>query len=119
MSDSYNEFQERVARIYKEHGKKSRFNRKNTRAVYVHGQDGYTVIRGRAPRRSFPWSGLMLILIAFFSVKGAIMANMGPEFYAKEVSELSSTTVLEQFRVWTMGPDPISTWVAQTIKSFS
>lgn len=116
MSESYNEFQERVARVYTEQGKKSP-SRKNTRAVYVQGQDGYTVIHARAPRRSFPWTGLLFVLIAFFSVKGAIMANMGPEFYAQQVSAMSPSTVLEHMRVWTMGADPVSTWVATTIKS--
>ncbi|WP_127114914.1 hypothetical protein [Shimia sediminis] len=116
MSDSYNEFQDRVARIYSAQGNKSLL-RKNTRAVYVQGQDGYTVIRGREPRRPFPWSGLVLLLVAFFMVKGAIMANMGPEFYTREVAQLEPTTVLEHFRVWTMGADPVSSWVAQILKS--
>ncbi|WP_299351754.1 hypothetical protein [uncultured Shimia sp.] len=118
MSDSYYEFQDRVARIYKKQGKKSLFRRK-TRAVYVQGQDGYTVIRARASRGSFPWSGVVLVFFAFFSVKGAIMANMGPEVYNEKVSELSTATVLERFRFWTMSPDPLSSWVAKTIKSLS
>ena len=116
MNDSYNEFQERVARVYKARGDKTQI-RKNTRAVYVQGQDGYTVIHGRVARRSFPWSGLVLLLIAFFTVKGAIMANMGPEFYARDVAQLEPATVLETARVWTMGPDPVSNLIAQTLMS--
>lgn len=116
MSDSYTEFQERVARVYKTQEKKSLF-RKKSRAVYVQGQDGYTVIRGRAARRPLPWSGVALILIAFFMVKGAVMANVGPEFYAQDVAKLEQNTVLEEFRVWTMGPDPVSTWIAKILTS--
>lgn len=116
MSDSYTEFQERVARIYTSQGNGSR-KRQKTRAVYVQGRDGYTLIRASAPRRSIPWPGIVLMLFAFFCVKGAIMANMGPDAYAQEVSVMEQTTVLERFRAWTMSPDPVSTWVAQTLKS--
>ena len=116
MNDSYYEFQERIARVYEAQGEKP-LTRKNTRAVYVEGQDGYTVIHGRVGRRPFPWSGFLLLLIAFFMVKGAIMVNMGPEFYTREVAQLEPTTVLEYFRVWTMGPDPVSSFVAQILSS--
>lgn len=118
MNDSYNEFQIRVARIYKKQGK-SKLSRKNSRAIYKQGQDGYTVIRGAAPRRSFPWTGLTLIFLAFFGIKGALMANIGPDIYHTHVSDLAPATLLEQFRTWTMRPDPISGWVARQINSLS
>ena len=118
MNESYNEFQERVARIYKKQGSR-KLSRKNSRAIYKQGQDGYTVIRGAAPRRSFPWLGLMLVVATFFGVKGAVMANIGPDFYKSQVNGLVPSTLLEQAHRWTMQPDPVSGWVAKQIRLFS
>ncbi len=118
MSESYNEFQERVARIYAKQGDRKQL-RKNTRAIYRQGQDGYTVIRTTAPRRPFPWLGLMLIAATFFGIKGAVMANTGSDFFKSHVAGMAPTTLLEQVRHWTMQPDPISEWVAKQIRLFS
>lgn len=119
MSDSYNEFQRRVSRIYKKREKRSFLRKNYTRAVYVDGQDGYTVIRGAKSRRPFPWHGIALVFLAFFGVKGALMANIGPDIYHTQVADLAPTTLLEEFRAWTMGPDPISGWIAQQIRALS
>lgn len=118
MTDSYGEFQNRVSRIYKKREKRS-FFRKNTRAVYNVGQDGYTVIRGAKYRRSFPWTGLIFVLAAFFGVKGTIIAQVGPDFFNQQIAGVSSTNWVERAGAWTMQPDPVSDWVAKTINSLS
>lgn len=118
MSDSYDDFQNRVARIYKKQDKRA-FSRKNTRAVYNTGQDGYTVVRGAKFRKPFPWTGLILVLIAFFSVKGALIAQGGPDFFEKQIAGVGPANWVEKASAWTMRPDPFSAWVAKQIKSLN
>ncbi|MEQ9694658.1 hypothetical protein [Shimia sp. SDUM112013] len=115
MTDSYDEFQARVARIYKNEGKKRGFLRKRYSQTLT--RDGDFVIRGAARRRSFPWTGLLLVAVAFFGTKGAVMAKLGPDFYSQQVSRLTPASLLEEAGAWTMRPDPISRWVALQIKS--
>ncbi len=113
MSDSYSEFQDRVAHIYAKHEKGPRL-RKVSRYV---DRDGYVVIRGRAPRRSVPWAGLIMIAAAFFGVKGTMIATMGNDFYNSKVSKLEPANIVERAAAWTMQPDPLSRWIALQIKS--
>lgn len=115
MSDSYAEFQERVARIYQTQGAKPRLLKK--RLSQTVNRDGYFVIRGAARRRSFPWTGLMLVALAFFGTKGAVMAKLGPDFYTQQMARLSPNSMIEEAGAWTMRPDPISRWVALQIRT--
>ncbi|WP_282157163.1 hypothetical protein [Shimia thalassica] len=115
MTDSYTEFQARVARIYDgEKSKRSFFKKRTSQTL---DRDGYFVIRGAARRRSFPWTGLLLVAVAFFGTKGAVMAKVGPDFYSQQVDRLAPASVIEEAGAWTMRPDPISRWVAMQIKS--
>lgn len=113
MSDSYQIFRNRVAHIYAEHDAAPRL--KNVSRTIDH--DGYVVIRGRAPRRSFPWTGLFLVIAVFFIVKGSLVATLGDDFYKTQVSKLQPASAIERVGVWTMKTDPISGWVAQQINS--
>ncbi|SHJ32767.1 hypothetical protein SAMN05444000_10786 [Shimia gijangensis] len=118
MTDSYDDFQNRVSRIYKKREKRS-FFRKNTRAVYSVNQDGYTVIRGAKYRKPIPWTGLIFVLAAFFGVKGTIISQVGPDIFQSQIANGESAGWVEKAGAWTMQPDPISDWVAKKIKSFS
>lgn len=118
MTDSYDEFQSRVSRIYDKQGKRSSL-RKNTRAIYTPGKDGYTVVRGARHRRPFPWTGILFLFIAFFTTKGAVMARLGVDTYAHQLTTMAPSNWLEQAGAWTLQPDPVSQWVARHIEMLS
>ena len=66
----------------------------------------------RRPFRCGVWS-ILLLLIAFFMVKGAMLwLNMGPEFYNSRLKPLRSSNrqrFMEYFRVpGPCRPDPVS-----------
>ncbi|MCW8842518.1 MAG: hypothetical protein OQK00_03785 [Rhodobacteraceae bacterium] len=117
MTDSYNEFHARVARIYALKDEASKDG--SSPASYGTTRDGHLVIRGARPGFRIPWTGILMVLVAVFMLKGAVMARLGPDFYKAQVGRLMPSTVLEQVGAWTMRPDPISSWVARQIKSLS
>ncbi|WP_243614469.1 hypothetical protein [Shimia aestuarii] len=117
MSDSYKDFQARVARIY---DLNETATRDTSSRVSVHREpNGYVVIRGARPSMRIPWTGILMVLAAVFMLKGAVMARLGADFYKSEIGRLRPSTVLEQIGTWTMRPDPISSWVARQIKTLS
>ncbi len=117
MSDSYKEFQARVARIYELNGTSARDTSSHVR---IHREpNGYIVIRGARPAFRIPWTGLFMVLAAVFMLKGAVMARLGTDVYRAEIGRLHPSTVLEQIGMWTMLPDPVSSWVARQITSLS
>ncbi|MGR3712795.1 MAG: hypothetical protein ACU0A6_06720 [Shimia sp.] len=108
MSESYAEFHDRLAKIYRQQAKTGRIGRK---AIAI-DRNGYVIVKGKGRRRSFPWTGLTMVAIAFFGVKGLMMAQFGPDFYSQHVARLADASVVEQAAAWTMQPDPVSRWVA-------
>ncbi|KPA20122.1 hypothetical protein shim_36200 [Shimia sp. SK013] len=113
MSESYAEFHDRLAKIYRQQAKTGRLGRK---AVAI-DRSGYVIVKGKANRRSFPWTGLMMVMVAFFAIKGVMIAQFGPDFYSQNVARMADASVAEQAAAWTMSPDPISRWVALQLKS--
>jgi hypothetical protein len=117
MTDSYKDFQARVARIYELN--EADLRETSHRVTVRHDPHGHVVIRGARPAMRIPWTGIMMVLVAVFMLKGAVMARLGPDFYKAEIGQLRPSTVLEQIGAWTMRPDPISSWVARQIKHLS
>ena len=113
MSESYAEFHDRLAKIYR---KQAKTGRKGRETVVV-TRNGYVVVKGKANRRSFPWMGVTMIAVAFFGVKGLLIAQFGPDFYAQEVSRMADASTVEQVASFTMRPDPVSRWVALQLKT--
>ncbi|TCL08678.1 hypothetical protein BXY66_0716 [Shimia isoporae] len=113
MSESYAEFHDRLAKIYRQQAKTGRVGRK---AVAI-DRNGYVIVKGKANRRSFPWSGLMMVAVAFFAIKGIMIAQFGPDFYSQHVARMADASAAEQVMSWTMSPDPVSRWVATQVKS--
>ncbi len=113
MSESHAEFHERLAKIYRKEAK----GRRPRNRVAIN-RDGYVIVRGAGRRRGIPWSGLMMVAVAFFGIKGAVMAQYGPDFYSQHVARLDGGSVVEQAAAWTMRPDPVSRWVSVQIKTF-
>lgn len=113
MSETHAEFHERIARIYRDQESAVRPTRKSI-AI---DRDGYVIVRGAARRRPVPWSGLIMVVVAFFGLKGVMMSQFGPDYYGQNVFRLSEGTTVERFAAWTMRPDPMSRWVALQIKT--
>ncbi len=113
MSESYAEFHDRLAKIYRQQAKTGRVGRKSVAVT----RDGYLIVKGKGRRRGIPFAGLAMIAVAFFGIKGMLIAQFGPDFYAQEVTRLSEATKVEQAAAFTMRPDPVSRWVALQIKT--
>lgn len=113
MSEIHAEFHERIARIHRRQETRGR----PARASVGIDREGYVIVRGAARRRGIPWSGLVMVAIAFFSLKGVMMSQLGPDFYLQNVTRLSTGTAAEKFAAWSMRPDPMSRWVALQIKT--
>ncbi|WP_197915737.1 hypothetical protein [Thiosulfatihalobacter marinus] len=112
MSESQAEFHDRLAKIYR---KEARGRRSRQRVVI--NRDGYVIVRGAGRRRGIPWTGLVMLAVAFFGLKGAIIAQFGPDFYSQRVARLDGGNVVEKAAAWTMQPDPVSRWVSVQIKT--
>ena len=117
MTDSYNDFQARVARIYALNEQTSK--RGSRRVALTTTRDGHLVIRGARPRFEFPWTGLLFIVVAVFMLKGAVIARFGVADYEAQLARFEASTRLEQLGAWTMRPDPISSWIALQIQYLS
>ncbi len=113
MSESYAEFHDRLARIYRKQEKTGRMGRE---AVVI-DRGGYVIVRGAGRRRGIPWAGLFTITVSFFVIKGILMSQYGPDFYSQNIVRLSGGSTVEKAAAWTMGPDPVSRWVATQIKT--
>ncbi len=113
MSESYADFHERLARIYRKQEKTGRIGRKSV-AI---NRDGYVIVKGAGRRRNIPWTGLAMVAIAFFGVKGAVIAEFGPDFYSQNVARMAGGTTAERIASLPMKPDPVSRWVATQIKA--
>ena len=114
MSESQAEFHDRLAKIYRKEAR----GRRSRRRVAI-SRDGYVIVRGAGRRRRFPWSGLMMLVVAFFGLKGAIIAQFGPDFYSQRLARLDGGTTVEKAAAWTMQPDPVSRWVSVQIKALN
>ncbi|MDC0738790.1 hypothetical protein N6L24_10900 [Cognatishimia sp. SS12] len=112
MIDPRDEFSLRVRRLNK---KRRKSLRKSGRALI--DRDGYVIVRGYRERRSIPLTGLMLLMAGFFGLKGVMMAQLGPDNYATRIDTLGEgRSAAVAMGVWTMQPDPVSTFVAQHLK---
>ena len=111
MTDYYASFDDRLDRIQRKHHRS-----RNFRNTATYDRDGYMVMRARRRRIGVPWSGLIMIVLTFFGIKGAVMAEMGPENYATKVAYLKEGSVLELMISRSMRPDPLSGLVAKAIQ---
>lgn len=79
-------------------------------------QDGYVIVRGHGRRRSFPYTGLLVLLAGFIGLKSAMMAQMGAGYFEKLQEFESTESRVAAIGVWTMKPDPVSSFVADQIR---
>ncbi len=113
MSEQQNDFALRVGRLNSKRGKAVR----NSQSAFIDA-DGYVVVSGYRRSRGLPKLGLLVLAFGFFGIKGAMIAQMGPENYAVKLNEISqSESVVASIGVWTMQPDMVSSYVAQHLGS--
>lgn len=76
---------------------------------------GRSFYRRSAQKRSVFWPAIFVVLAAF-SLKGAILYWTGPDLYNSRVAELrQASSVVDQAGGWIMQADPVSTWLAEKI----
>lgn len=114
MADSRDEFSLRLRRL----NAKRKTSLRRSRSAFI-DNDGYVIVRGYREKRGIPYAGLMVLMVGFFGLKGALMAQMGEATYAAKMDELrASESTAATVGVWTLQPDPVSTLVATHLRDF-
>ncbi|UZD89673.1 hypothetical protein [Cognatishimia activa] len=114
MADPRDEFSLRLRRVNAKRKKSLR----RSRSAFI-DNDGYMIVRGYREKRGIPYAGLMILLVGFFGLKGALMAQMGEATYAAKMDELrASDSTAASVGVWTLQPDPVSNLVASHLRDF-
>ena len=114
MADSRDEFSLRLRRL----NAKRKTSLRRSRSAFS-DNDGYVIVRGYREKRGIPYAGLMVLMVGFFGLKGALMAQMGEATYAAKMDELrASESTAATVGVWTLQPDPVSTLVATHLRDF-
>lgn len=114
MADPRDEFSLRLRRLNAKRKKSLR----RSRSAFI-DNDGYVIVRGYREKRGIPYAGLTILLIGFFGLKGAMMAQMGEGTYAAKMEELrASDSTVATLGVWTLQPDPVSNLVATQLRDF-
>jgi len=114
MANSSDEFSLRLRRLNAKRKKSLR----RSRSAFI-DNDGYVIVRGYREKRGIPYTGLMILLVGFFGLKGAMMAQMGAGTYDAKMDELrASGTTAATLGVWTLQPDPISNLVATHLRGY-
>jgi len=100
-------FSSRVNKIDRQHRKMSRGY------VRLVERDGMLIpVPDRRSRRTFPYTGLMVTIVAFLTFKGFLLAYLGPITYTGRIEKLAEGGIGEQIGAWVMASDPIATWIA-------
>ena len=112
MAEPRDEFSLRLRRLDAKRTK----SLKQSRSAFI-DNDGYVIVRGYREKRGIPYTGLMILLVGFFGLKGALMAQMGEATYAAKMDELrASESTAATVGVWTLQPDPVSNLVASHLR---
>lgn len=114
MADPRDEFSLRLRRL----NAKRKQSLKRTRSAFI-DNDGYVIVRGYREKRGVPYTGLVFLMVGFFGLKGALMAQMGEATYAAKMEELrKAESPAATVGVWTLQPDPVSNFVAIQLRDY-
>jgi len=105
------DFGRRVNRINKRHGTTG------GGVVTVLSSDGLLVPQPRRSHFRFPWRAVALVAVAFFLLKGLLLAGLGNAEYTDRAVKLQAGTTVEQFGGWAMQPDPVTQWIAEQLRA--
>lgn len=112
MSDAFFDFDNRLRRI-----NTSRIKLANG-YVSVVGDDGLIVVKPRRRRNMLPLRALAFVIIGFMGFKVMILAALGEPVYQDRVETLRAGSTVERAGAWVMQADPISTSVADKVRSY-
>lgn len=113
MSGShFQSFDQRLRKIDKRHRKLARGY------VMSVNHDGLVIAEPRQHRRSFPWRGLLLLLIGLMAFKGFLHSQIGAEAYQLRVDTLTSGNLVEKVGGYAMTADPATLWISTQVSSF-
>lgn len=112
MADPRDEFSLRLRRL----DAKRKASARGSRSAFI-DNDGYVIVRGYREKRGIPYTGLLILLVGFFGLKGALMAQMGEATYEAKMEELrQAESPVASVGVWTLQPDPVSNLVAAHLR---
>ncbi|WP_420566592.1 hypothetical protein [Thalassovita sp.] len=112
MADSFNEFDDRLARI-----SHNRNQMKRGYALTV-DRDGLIVARPRSRRSGFPFKMFMMFVVGFVGFKILLVAFLGLSTYENRVANLQNGTAVEQVGAWFMQVDPVTIELAATLRPY-
>lgn len=114
MAEPRDEFSLRLRRL----NAKRKTSLRQSRSAFL-DNDGYVIVRGYREKRGIPYMGLMILMVGFFGLKGALMAQMGEATYAAKMDELRyANSPVATVGAWTLQPDPVSNLVASHLRDF-
>lgn len=111
MDDSIRSFSSRVRRVTRQHSKMN-----NNGVVRKVGKDGLISAYPRRRLPSFPWRGLIILMMAAFFFKAIMFASLGAATYGDRVDGLAQGTVVEQIGAWLLQADPATVAVGEFIQ---
>lgn len=109
MSDVRNDFSNRLKLVERKHVRLARGYDCKV------GRDGLIVFRAKRRKVSFPYRGLVLLLLAFVGFKALVMAQIGDAAYLARIDALHQGPLFERVGAFVMQPDPVSTWISGTL----
>jgi hypothetical protein len=113
MSVAQLPFSKRVKRIGRKHSRMA-----HAGVIHSVNHDGLIVARPRRRAPSFPWKGLVLLLVAALLFKSFLLLNLGPITYQDRVNSLAGGGIAEQAGAFVMQAGPASTWVVEQIRPY-
>ena len=107
----HSDFERRLARIDRIHAAGGAFE--------ASGALGRAYFDSHRPkeRRRFPWRGVALVFLGMLLFKGAILAQVGPETYARRVAVLAEGTTLERAGAWVLKADAPTEFIAEKLRA--
>ena len=107
----FDSFDDRLRKIDKRHRKLARGY------VMSVNHDGLVIAEPKVHRRTFPWRGILLILVGLMAFKGFLHSQIGPELYQARVVSLANGNVIEQVGAYAMTADPVTLWISEKFTS--
>ncbi|WP_444460779.1 hypothetical protein [Rhodobacter capsulatus] len=105
------DFEDRLARIDRIHAAGGAFE--------ASGALGRAYFDSHRPkeRRRFPWRAVAMLLLGMLLFKGAILAQVGQETYARRVEVLRQGSALEQAGAWVLQADAPTRFIASQLRA--
>lgn len=112
MADSFNDFDNRIARISHNHA-----TMKRGYSLTV-DRDGLIVARPKKRRGGFPLKLTLMFIVGFLGFKILLVSFLGLDTYEHRVNELQKGAVVEQVGGWFMQADPVTVQLAAKLRPF-